>query len=90
VIFPAFLPRMLLFDFRGDLEHLEQLKSLPLRPSAIVLGQLLTPTVLASIVVYVASGQSRLISLAACWLFFLGAALLLVNLAARRFRRLNV
>ena len=173
-----FLPRMLLFDFRGDLEHLEQLKSLPLRPSAIVLGQLLTPTVLAttvlifffgmaalassdaavrtllaaavlislpyslfhyavenliflcfpwrvvpvgrmdfeffgrtllesalkvtatlgcwlaagllSIVVYTASGQSRLISLAACWLFFLGAALLLVNLAARRFRRLNV
>lgn len=173
-----FLPRMLLFDFRGDLEHLERLKSLPLRPSAIVLGQLLTPVVLAttvlifffgtaalasadatvrtllgavvivslpyslfhyavenliflwfpwqvvpvgrmdfeffgrtllesaikitvtlgcwlaaglfSIVVYAASGESLLVSLAACWLFFLAAALLLINLAARRFHKLNV
>jgi hypothetical protein len=33
------------FDFRGDLAHLDVLKSLPMRPAAIVLAQLVAPTV---------------------------------------------
>lgn len=47
------VPRTLLFDFRGDLEHLDYLKSLPLRPAAVVLGQALTPIVLGSAVLAV-------------------------------------
>jgi hypothetical protein len=41
------VPRVLLFDFRGDLEHLDYLKTLPFRPSAVVLGQAMTPILLS-------------------------------------------
>jgi len=34
---------MLAFDFRGDLDYMDWAKSLPLRPVAIVLGQLAAP-----------------------------------------------
>jgi hypothetical protein len=38
--------RFLGFDFRNDLDHLDWLKSLPLRPKAVVAGQLVVPIVL--------------------------------------------
>jgi len=47
------VPRTLQFDFRGDLEHLDYLKTLPLRPAAVVLGQALTPIVLGTSVLAV-------------------------------------
>jgi hypothetical protein len=37
------------FDFRGDLDQLDVLKSLPLRPVAIVVGQLIAPTLVLTI-----------------------------------------
>jgi hypothetical protein len=43
-----FLPMMLRFDFRGSLERIEILKTLPLRPVAASCGQLMTPVVIAS------------------------------------------
>ena len=42
------LSSLLKFDFRGDLDHIDQLKSLPLPPSAIAFGQLVVPTVILS------------------------------------------
>jgi hypothetical protein len=42
------LSGLLKFDFRGDLDHIDQLKSLPLAPSAIAVGQLVVPTVILS------------------------------------------
>jgi len=38
------------YDFRGDLEHMETLKTLPLPPWRVALGQLLTPVSLLSLV----------------------------------------
>ena len=39
-----FLTRMVPFDFRGDLDHIDWLKSLPISSTAVAVGQLLTPT----------------------------------------------
>ncbi len=41
ILFPQFLQ----FDFRGDVDRMDLLKTLPLRPVAIACGQLLAPTV---------------------------------------------
>jgi hypothetical protein len=43
------LPQMLQFDFRGDLERLDVLKTLPAPAEAIALGQLVTPVVFATL-----------------------------------------
>jgi hypothetical protein len=40
------LSGMLKFDFRGDLDHMEELKALPLRPAAIAVGQIIVPTLI--------------------------------------------
>ncbi len=40
------LTRMLPFDFRGDLDHLDWLKSLPIGAAAVASGQLVTPVLL--------------------------------------------
>jgi hypothetical protein len=45
-----FLMQMLPFDFRGDVDRMEVLKSLPVTPLAIVAGQLVTPVLLSSAV----------------------------------------
>jgi hypothetical protein len=37
------LPQMLTFDFRGDVDRIELLKSLPVPPARLVVGQLLVP-----------------------------------------------
>jgi hypothetical protein len=41
---------MITFDFRSDLDRMDVLKTLPLRASRIVLGQLLTPVLITSLV----------------------------------------
>lgn len=40
------LSGLLKFDFRGDLDHMDELKSLPLRPAAISIGQIIVPTLI--------------------------------------------
>lgn len=45
----VFLSRMLPYDFRGDLDHLDWLKSLPLRPAAVAAGQLVVPVLIMTI-----------------------------------------
>jgi len=42
------------FDFRGDIDVMETLKTLPIPPSRLVLGQLLTPTILMTLMQAVA------------------------------------
>lgn len=42
------LTPMLTFDFRGDVDRMDVLKALPIAPSALAVGQLLTPTLLLS------------------------------------------
>jgi hypothetical protein len=42
----VFSTRAVAFDFRGDLDYMDWAKSLPLRPIAIVLGQLAVPVLL--------------------------------------------
>ena len=58
VIVPAtlFLSLMLAYDFRGDLDVMETLKMLPIRPAQVALGQILTPTVLATLLQAIAAG----------------------------------
>jgi hypothetical protein len=46
IVFSIMLTRMVPFDFRGDLEQMDWLKSLPLSATAIAAGQLVTPVVL--------------------------------------------
>ena len=45
-----FLSMILSFDFRGDLDVIETLKTLPIRPTRLALGQVLTPALLATAV----------------------------------------
>jgi Putative ABC exporter len=45
-----FLPQMLQFDFRGDIDRLDVLKALPLPATSIVLGQLVAPVLMASLI----------------------------------------
>ncbi len=42
------LPAALKFDFRRDVDRIAMLKSLPIRPTAVVTGQLATPVLIAS------------------------------------------
>lgn len=42
------LPSMLTFDFRGDYDRMDVLKSLPIAPSALGLGQIVTPVLISS------------------------------------------
>jgi hypothetical protein len=43
-----FMTAMVPFDFRGDLDRMEVLKTLPIRPSRLVVGQLAAPVLLIS------------------------------------------
>jgi hypothetical protein len=72
-----FLTQRITFDFRGDLDHMDVLKSLPLRPASIVLGELITPilvlTLLQLLIVAVAVATGRL----EVYMLGLGAVVLL-------------
>jgi hypothetical protein len=43
-------PTLITFDFRGDIDRMDVLKSLPLRPVTLVLGELVAPVLLGSII----------------------------------------
>jgi len=40
------LSGMLKFDFRGDLDHMQELKALPIRPAALAVGQVAVPSLI--------------------------------------------
>jgi hypothetical protein len=44
------LPSMLAFDFRDDIDRMDVLKSLPIAPAWLVVGQLLAPVLLLSVI----------------------------------------
>jgi hypothetical protein len=44
-----FAPSAVGCDFRPDLRHMEELKTMPVRPTRLVIGQLLTPVILLSL-----------------------------------------
>jgi len=51
---------MLKFDFRGDLDQMQILKVLPIRPAALAIGQILIPTaMLATMHLFVLYGAAR-------------------------------
>jgi len=43
------MTRMLPYDFRGDLDHLDWLKSLPLASTSVAAGQLIVPALMMSV-----------------------------------------
>jgi hypothetical protein len=43
-----YFPQMVRFDFRGDVDRMETLKSLPVAPTAVVLGELLIPVLMTT------------------------------------------
>ena len=45
IVFSMLIP----YDFRGDIDLMEELKVLPISPNRLALGQLLTPTLIATI-----------------------------------------
>jgi hypothetical protein len=52
--------RMLPFDFRGDLDQMDWLKSLPLRPAAIAAGQIAVPTLAMTLFHWLVLGVAAL------------------------------
>ncbi len=56
-----FLSSLLKFDFRGDLDQLDVLRALPLRPAAVAAGEVVAPTLVLSVV------QALLLAAAAVW-----------------------
>jgi hypothetical protein len=53
LVMTLFLTPLIAFDFRGDLDRMDVLKTLPIAPTALVIGQLLTPTLLLCLVQWV-------------------------------------
>src|SRR5262249_11754461 len=48
--FPVFLTPTVLCDFRGDVDRMEILKSMPIRSAYLAVGQLLAPTLVVTVV----------------------------------------
>jgi hypothetical protein len=55
------LPRALVFDFRSDLEIMENFKALPLPAWKISIGQLATPVLLTSLIEWVLLGSAAIL-----------------------------
>lgn len=54
------LPRTLVFDFRSDLESMENFKALPLRPWKLAVGQLAAPVIFTSLVELLLLGSAAI------------------------------
>jgi len=55
-----FLSPLIAFDFRGDVDRMDQLKTLPTPPVALVIGQVLTPVLIFTIPQWIGFGASAL------------------------------
>jgi len=51
-----FLSPLIAFDFRGDLDRMEGLKSLPIAPAALAIGEVLTPVLIFAVPQWVGIG----------------------------------
>lgn len=76
------LTGILRFDFRGDLDVMESLKAMPLRPTAVAIGQIAAPTLVLTLiqttalaVPFVVQGQPQWIPLVALLAFPVNALL---------------
>ena len=69
-----FLTPMIPFDFRGDVDRMEELKTLPIPPWALVLGQVATPALILSL------PQLLVILVAAVWLQEVDATICVASL----------
>lgn len=76
-----YLPMMLQFDFRGDVDRIDVLKSLPIRPLAMVIGQLATPIAIASVLQLTCIAGAAIVERKVSWILIAVVACLLpVNL----------
>jgi hypothetical protein len=57
-----FFSNMLRYDFRGDLEQMEVLKTLPMRPMAIAVGELVTPVLIITAIQFLMLGSVAVVS----------------------------
>ncbi len=79
------LPAALMLDFRRDVDRLSVLKTLPISPMNIVLGQLVVPVTMCSVfqaIVFLISGMFGVASagcLLVCWLAFIPMNLLIMS-----------
>ena len=71
------LGNTLRFDFRGDVDHIDVLKSLPIHPWTLTLAQLAAPTVVMSLLQLVLIGGLRFV-LKLDAIYLLGAAMIIV------------
>lgn len=58
----VFLTSLVPFDFRGDIDRLGTLKTLPIAPWRLALGQLLTPTLLLTLIQWLILSVALVIS----------------------------
>jgi hypothetical protein len=78
-----YFPQMVRFDFRGDVDRMETLKTLPVPPAAIVLGELLVPVLMTTFLQLIVIGtlaavQPRLFTILSVTTAFLVPANILV------------
>jgi hypothetical protein len=71
------LSGLLKFDFRGDLDHMEELKAMPLRPAAMAVGQIIVPTLILTAAHLLLLGSVMLATTAHRGLLLVAAALAL-------------
>ncbi|MFO0908251.1 MAG: putative ABC exporter domain-containing protein [Isosphaeraceae bacterium] len=69
-------PSLIGFDFRSDLARMEDLKTLPIRPSALVVGEIVTPVFILSVFEWLALGFVAWLVQAQGWAFGLAATLI--------------
>jgi hypothetical protein len=72
-----FLSQMLKFDFRGDLDHMDVLRSLPIRPTAVAAAQLVAPAAVLSVVQVLLLVTVAVVGPFPAW-YLIGAALLVI------------
>lgn len=61
-----FLSPLVAFDFRGDVDRMEEIKTWPIRPAALVIGQILTPVLILTV------PQWLVIAIASAWIGGIG------------------
>jgi hypothetical protein len=59
--FPVFLTATVLCDFRGDVDRLDLLKTLPIRPEWLAVGQILAPSLIVCCVQAVVAGAAMVV-----------------------------
>ncbi len=69
-----FLTAIVPYDFRGDIDRMAVLKTLPIRSWCLALGQLLTPTLILTLILWLLLGAACLVAPVEEWLVLAVAA----------------